>query len=119
MQPWASLVSTYRRQVAPSQHCAAIGSLSIGSLVCAGSVTHEPERAPESSPLSTQTPLLGKTIGATGGGGGGSGMMHTVEPALAQYTPEASMLPTQHDAEPPGLLLQPEPPQVPHERAQQ
>ena len=46
MQPASSSVSTYRRHVAPSQHCAAIGSLSIGSLVCAGSVTHRPERSP-------------------------------------------------------------------------
>ena len=51
------------------QHCAAIGSLSIGSRVAVGSVTHTPERSPASLPSSTQTPLAGKLIGGTEGGG--------------------------------------------------
>ena len=46
-------------------------------------------------------------------------MRHTVWPALAQYTSAEAMTPLQQEELPPGLPLQPEPPQVPHSRAQQ
>ena len=62
----------FRRHVLPSQHCAAIGSLSTGSVVAVGSVTHAPELSSR-SPSNAQTPSLGKTIGERGGSEGGSG----------------------------------------------
>ena len=62
-----------RRQVLPSQHCAAIGSLWMGSCVAVALVTQMPEPS-VSSPWSTQTPSLGNSIGVMGDGeGGGNG----------------------------------------------
>ena len=42
-------------------------------VVAVGSVTHQPVPTRSKSPSITQTPLEGKTIGATGGDGGGDG----------------------------------------------
>ena len=67
------LVVALRLQSPPVvQHCAAIASVLIGSEVCVGSVTHDPELS-FLLPLSTQTPSPGKTIGGNGGGEGGGG----------------------------------------------
>ena len=70
MQPASSLVPTYRRHVAPSQHCAAIFLLVNGARVAVESTTHSPEPSVW-LPSSTQTPPSGKTIGERGGGSGG------------------------------------------------
>ena len=42
-------------------------------VVAVGSVTHQPVPTRSKSPSITQTPLEGKTIGATGGNGGDGG----------------------------------------------
>ena len=63
--------------------------------------------------------LYGGLAGGGGDGGGERGMMHTVEPALAQYTPAEVMTPPQQEELPPGLPPQPDPPQEPHSEAQQ
>ena len=66
------LAVALRRQVLPSQHCTAIGLLSIGSVVAVGSATHAPEPS-FWSPCSAHAPVGGKRIGGNGGGGNGGG----------------------------------------------
>ena len=46
-------------------------------------------------------------------------MMHAVWPAFLQYISASVMPLLQQEELPPGLEAQPEPPQVPHSRAQQ
>ena len=61
----------------------------------------------------------GGDSGGLEGGGGGKGTKHAVCTGSVHGTPALRMVPLQHCELPPGKPLQPSPPHVPHELAQQ